>query len=192
MRRRLKKILIQITRHLDARTISATNSHFYIPFYIPGCVRCKKNKFYYIMNIYKPRSGDISWRSSVTRGRTGSFSDRWTGIRQFSFRRAFRFQVQSPTKPRCSSAADRSWRNATQRERGRHACSSAHAWEITSNRGNTSRSCIKIDRIGNSLEGGYRLVVVSTTCLLMGHDERVSMLSCAISNPTFRSCAENL
>lgn len=96
MRCRLKKILIQITRHLDARTIPATNSHFYIPFYIPGCVRCKKNKFYYIMNIYKPRCGDISWRSSVTRGRTGSFSDRWTGIANGSanFRSAVRFDFK--------------------------------------------------------------------------------------------------
>lgn len=161
MRRRLKKILIQITRHLDARTIPATNSHFYIPFYIPGCVRCKKNKFYYIMNIYKPRCGDISWRSSVTRGRTGSFSDRWTGTANGSanFRSAVHFDFKCSL--RLSHAARRppidrdvTQRNATQRERGRHACSSAHAWEITSNRGNTSRSCIKIDRIGDSLEGG--------------------------------------
>lgn len=35
----------------------------------------EKKKFYYIMNIYKLAYGDISWRSTVTRGRTGSFTD---------------------------------------------------------------------------------------------------------------------
>lgn len=67
----------------------------------------EKKKFYYIMNIYKLAYGDISWRSTVTRGRTGSFTDRWTDPPIFVPPMRRRVSISS-------AASDRSWRNANE------------------------------------------------------------------------------
>lgn len=55
------------------------------------------------MNIYKLAYGDISWRSTVTRGRTGSFTDPPIFVPPMRRRVSI-----------SSAASDRSWRNANE------------------------------------------------------------------------------